>query len=124
MEGSYMEGSYIVDTLNSYLKSLKSTQNLKDYEVTFSEPYLIEGYHLTKHGFVVEHQITIRSQERKQVLSTKWFIRRLAGPHRSRRIIHKFAKQFLRGEHQPVELSFQPVLPIRYFPITIDVSKI
>jgi len=95
--------------LLGYLDSLKEQKMVGDYSVTAGEPYTIEGYHLTKSGQVIEHQLFATPKYRKQVLCDDWFTRKLCGPHRSRRLLHKYAKRFLRGERTPVYLNIKPI---------------
>jgi hypothetical protein len=114
----------LLNSLNGYTESLKERKHIEyASSITMGEPYIIEGYHLTKHGLAIEHHKEIRSLVRTQVPSTEWWLRKLSGPHRSRRLIHKKAKFFLKGERQPVDINIQPVVPMNYVSVTIEVKN-
>jgi len=110
--------------MQSYLSSLKAQGHIQESNVTFDDRYTIEHYHLTKHGYVVEHHRSLVTQIRSEHSSDSWLVHGLQGPHKSRRLLRQRAKQLLGGDHVLYNVNFVPIRPADYINVTINVDPI
>jgi hypothetical protein len=124
LESPALTAPQIEMSMQSYLSSLKAQGLIQDSNVPIADRYTIERYHLTKHGYVIEHHRSLLTQIRSQHSSDSWLVRGLQGPHKPRRLLRQRAKQLLGGEHILASVNFVPVRPIDYINVTINVEPL